>query len=63
MTPTFNVHDRLRDNATGIEGKVVSNYKWQGDICVEWADGTRSSYDADVLAEMATLIEAAEVAT
>lgn len=39
-----------------IYGVVVPNFKLPGDVCVEWENGLRTSYDADVLDEIAVVV-------
>lgn len=43
----YEVGDVLEFN--GHRGKVVPNVKMPGDICVQWDEGTFSSYDKDFL--------------
>ncbi len=46
---------RLIFTGAGVRGVVVPNYKLPGDICVEWANGAKGSYDADFLDEHCTV--------
>ena len=41
----------------GITGIIVENYKFPGDICIDWENGIKSSYDRDWLDENATIID------
>lgn len=40
-----------------IVGTVVTNYKLPGDICVDWNNGLRSSYDEQFLADNTKKVE------
>ena len=43
-------------NGESLEGKVVENYKFPGDICVTWDTGLKSSYDEDWLDQFTTIL-------
>lgn len=40
----------------GIIGTVVDPYKFIGDVCVEWENGLKCSYDVDWLDKHAHII-------
>ena len=38
-------------------GKVVENYKFPGDICIDWETGMQSSYDEDWLDQFTIILK------
>ena len=40
-----------------IKGTIVENYKMPGDICIDWDNGTQSSYDEEFLDEKVEIVK------
>lgn len=53
----YAVGTKLLHTESGIKGVVVANFKFPGDVCVEWENGLATSYDADFLASICEIVD------